>query len=115
MAHYGKKSGGTLLGVVLAVLGATILGSAGGNRFAVSEASAAPSVQLAQLKPHELGNCFQWKGCRGDSIGMQWVHAPEFCGAMAGKSWMDPTGKCHDLPEGPWRTQSPPPAPPRKK
>lgn len=81
--------------------------------MAAGAETASPAL-LAQLKPHELGNCFQWTGCRGDSIGMQWVHAPEFCGAMAGKSWMDQSGQCHDLPEGPWRTQPPPPAPPQR-
>ncbi len=107
---------GTILsGLGLIILGAAVLGAAG-DSFAASGGLAASSVQVARLKPHELGNCFQWKGCRGDSIGMQWVHAPEFCGAMAGKSWMDPNGRCHDLPEGPWRTHHPPPpVPPRKR
>lgn len=51
----------------------------------------------AQRKPHDIGNCFQWVGCRGDSIGRMWVHAPEFCGSMGGRSWMDESLQCHNL------------------
>ena len=64
-------------------------------------------VTLAQLKPHERGNCFAVKGCKGDSIGMLWVHAPEFCATMGGKSWVDQTGKCRNLPDGPYSTHGP--------
>ena len=56
---------------------------------------------LAQRKPHDRGNCFQWKGCRGDSIGMLWVHAADYCKTMGGKSWMDVDGQCYNLPDGP--------------
>ena len=52
-----------------------------------------------QRKPYDRGNCFHWPDCRGESLGAMWVHAPEFCAAMGGRSWLDEeTGRCHDLP-----------------
>jgi hypothetical protein len=57
---------------------------------------------FVQRKPYDRGNCFQWQGCRGDSIGNMWVHAPEFCKALGGRSWLDEdTGRCHNLRPGP--------------
>ncbi|MDR2935232.1 MAG: hypothetical protein LBV70_05060 [Candidatus Adiutrix sp.] len=57
---------------------------------------------LVQRKPHDRGNCFQWQGCRGDSIGNMWIHAPDFCAALGGRSWLDEeTGRCHNLKPGP--------------
>ena len=62
--------------------------------------AAGASLALAQRKPYDIGNCYQWKGCRGDSIGNMWMYDPDRCKAMGGKSWMDETGQCHDLPDG---------------
>ncbi len=62
---------------------------------------------VAQKRPHDRGNCFQWKGCRGDSLGQMWVHAPEFCAILGGRSWMDQNGRCHNLPDGPRATEAP--------
>ena len=53
-------------------------------------------------RPYDRGNCFHWQGCRGESIGAMWIHAPDFCAALGGRSWMDrETGRCHNLPPGP--------------
>ena len=56
---------------------------------------------LAQRKPYDRGNCFHWPGCRGESLGAMWVHAPDFCAALGGRSWLDEAGRCHDLTPGP--------------
>ncbi|MGL4209372.1 MAG: hypothetical protein ACRCTY_08290 [Candidatus Adiutrix sp.] len=61
-------------------------------------------VELAQRKPHDLGNCYQWKGCRGDSIGNMWVATPELCARLGGKSWMDTRGQCQNITPGPLGT-----------
>ncbi len=55
---------------------------------------------LAQRKPHDTGNCFQWKGCKGDSIGALWTFDPDRCKALGGKSWADERDQCYDLPDG---------------
>ena len=53
-------------------------------------------------RPYDRGNCFHWQGCRGESIGAMWIHAPDFCAALGGRSWMDrEAGRCHNLPPGP--------------
>jgi len=53
-------------------------------------------------RPYDRGNCFHWQGCRGESLGAMWIHAPDFCAALGGRSWMDRyTGRCHNLPPGP--------------
>ncbi len=73
----------------------------------LSFAAGAPLV-LAQRKPYDLGNCYQWKGCRGDSIGNLWTYDPDRCKAIGGKSWMDESGRCYDLPDGPQVVGIPP-------
>jgi hypothetical protein len=80
---------------------------AGGGGLAQPAARPSAPLPMAQRKSYDLGNCFQWKTCKGDSIGMLWVHAPEFCATMGGKGWMDEGGRCHSLPEGPIRTEPP--------
>jgi hypothetical protein len=57
---------------------------------------------IPKRKPYDRGNCFHWQGCKGESIGAMWVHAPEFCAALGGRSWIDEsTGLCHNIPPGP--------------
>ena len=63
------------------------------------------TIVPAQRKQYDQGNCYQWKKCRGDSIGNAWVHDPCFCSIQGGRSWMDRTGKCHDLLDGPFGTE----------
>ena len=63
------------------------------------------ALLLAQRKQYDKGNCYQWKFCRGDSIGNAWVHDPCFCTIQGGRGWMDKTGKCHDLLDGPFGTE----------
>jgi len=59
-------------------------------------------ILLVKRKPYDRGNCFQWQGCRGDSIGNMWIHAPDFCAALGGRSWLnEETGRCHNLKPGP--------------
>jgi len=54
-----------------------------------------------QRKPYDRGNCYQWQGCKGDSIGNMWIHAPNFCAALGGRSWYnDETGRCRNIPPG---------------
>jgi hypothetical protein len=67
-------------------------------------------IPIARPNPYDRGNCFQWKGCKGESIGSMPVELPEFCGPLGGKSWKDTAGKCRDLPEGPRATEPLPPA-----
>lgn len=62
---------------------------------------------MAQVKPQERGNCFQWPNCRGDSIGAAWIDDPDACKIMGGKSWMAPDRKCYNLPGGPHHIQGP--------
>jgi len=60
------------------------------------------ALQLVQRKPYDRGNCFHWPGCKGESIGAMWIHAPDFCAALGGRSWLDEeTGRCHNLPPVP--------------
>jgi hypothetical protein len=63
-------------------------------------AAPSPPWVTAQRKPHDIGNCFQWVGCRGDSIGRMWVDSANICKSLGGKSWLDQNGRCHDLPAG---------------
>lgn len=63
-------------------------------------ATADAPLALAQRKPYDTGNCFQWKGCRGDSIGALWTVDPDRCKAIGGKSWSDETDECYNLPDG---------------
>jgi len=59
------------------------------------------ALLFAQRKPYDRGNCFHWQGCRGESLGAMWIHAPDFCAALGGRSWLDEeTGRCHDIPPG---------------
>jgi hypothetical protein len=70
-----------------------------------------------QRKSYDRGNCFHWQGCKGESIGAMWIHAPEFCAALGGRSWIDEdTGLCHNIkpgrrgiiePQGFWRFNRP--------
>jgi len=78
---------------------------------ALFQLAAGPEA-LAQRKPHDIGNCFQWAGCKGDSIGRMWVHAPEFCGSIGGRSWLDESLLCHDLTDS--RSYATEPFPPQK-
>lgn len=58
------------------------------------------AVMLAQRKAYDTGNCFQWKGCKGDSIGAIWMYDPDRCKGMGGKSWSNEYEECYDLPDG---------------
>ncbi|MDR2141063.1 MAG: hypothetical protein LBR11_04620, partial [Deltaproteobacteria bacterium] len=44
-------------------------------------------IPIARPNPQDRGNCYQWKGCKGESIGAMPVDNPEFCGPLGGKSW----------------------------
>ncbi len=83
--------------MMLEVLALAVWLAAGG--IEPPAAAEAPLI-LAQRKPYDRGNCFQWKGCRGDSIGAMWVRDPDICKALGGKSWLDGYGRCHSLPDG---------------
>jgi hypothetical protein len=67
-----------------------------------------PVLPVARPNPYDRGTCYQWKGCLGESIGSMPVDRPEFCGPIGGKSWKDFDGKCHNLPQGPLKTEPPP-------
>ncbi|MDR1872577.1 MAG: hypothetical protein LBS60_11775 [Deltaproteobacteria bacterium] len=58
-------------------------------------------IPCARPNPYDRGNCFQWKGCKGESIGSMPVDSPEFCGPLGGKSWKAFDGRCLDLKDGP--------------
>jgi hypothetical protein len=70
----------------------------------------AETVPIARPNPYDRGTCFQWKGCKGESIGAMPVDRPEFCGPLGGKSWKNFDGKCVDLPEGPRASEPPSPS-----
>jgi hypothetical protein len=71
--------------------------------LSLADGEALSFAQFApQRKPYDRGNCFHWQGCKGESIGAMWVHAPEFCAAMGGRSWIDEsTGLCYNITPGP--------------
>jgi hypothetical protein len=73
------------------------------------------ALLAARPNPQNRGNCFQWKRCRGETIGNMWIGDPGFCGPLGGKSWKAPDGRCLDLLEAPWSvdpgTLPPPPGP----
>ena len=84
------------LGIALCSLGESL-----DEGFGPAPAAEAGAFRLIQRKPYDRGNCFHWPGCRGESIGAMWVHAPEFCAALGGRSWLDEsTGRCYDLRPG---------------
>ncbi|MDR1040947.1 MAG: hypothetical protein LBR80_12455 [Deltaproteobacteria bacterium] len=58
-------------------------------------------VPAARPNPYNLGNCYQWKNCLGESIGNMPIDSPEFCKPIGGKSWMNPQGRCFNFPDGP--------------
>jgi hypothetical protein len=60
----------------------------------------------ARANPYNLGNCFQWRGCRGETIGNMPVPVPDYCGPLGGKSWRSLDGRCVDLPSQPWPADS---------
>ncbi|MDR2454984.1 MAG: hypothetical protein LBE49_00095 [Deltaproteobacteria bacterium] len=60
----------------------------------------------ARPNPYNLGNCFQWRGCRGETIGNMPVPVPDYCGPLGGKSWRSLDGRCVDLPSQPWPANS---------
>jgi hypothetical protein len=72
-------------------------------------------LTAARPDPRNIGNCFQWKKCLGETIGNMWVDSPEFCGPLGGKSWKAFDGSCLDLLDAPWeddpRTYPKPPGP----
>jgi hypothetical protein len=55
----------------------------------------------ARPNPYNLGNCFQYKNCLGESIGNMPIDRPEFCKPIGGKSWMNPQGRCFNFTDGP--------------
>ncbi|MDR2352392.1 MAG: hypothetical protein LBF22_04380 [Deltaproteobacteria bacterium] len=61
-----------------------------------------PNLQFAaRPNPLNIGNCYQYKNCLGESIGNMWFHSPEFCKPNGGKSWKNREGRCFNLPDGP--------------
>jgi hypothetical protein len=58
-------------------------------------------LYAARPNPYNIGNCYQYKNCLGESIGNMWISNPEFCKPLGGKSWMDRTGRCINFPDGP--------------
>jgi len=88
--------------LILAAWLGTVFYGPGLHGLQPDPAAGAGTLQFVQRKPYDRGNCFHWPGCRGESIGAMWIHAPEFCAALGGRSWLDEsTGRCHDLPPGP--------------
>ena len=55
----------------------------------------------ARPNPYNIGNCFQYKNCLGESIGNMWFNSPAFCKPAGGKSWKNSLGKCYNLHDGP--------------
>lgn len=100
--------GAQLSGLVLLLAVWPGLVSAEAMRGRAEAGSEPPGIYtMAQMKPRERGNCFQWPNCRGDSIGAMWVSDPDICKSLGGKSWMAPDRKCYNLPGGPHNIQGP--------
>ncbi|MDR1164900.1 MAG: hypothetical protein LBO66_03340 [Deltaproteobacteria bacterium] len=57
-------------------------------------------VPAARPNPLNIGNCYQYKNCLGESIGNMWFDSPFFCKPNGGKSWRNNLGRCFNLPEG---------------
>jgi hypothetical protein len=55
---------------------------------------------VARPNPYNIGNCFQYKNCLGESIGNMWFWDPSFCKPAGGKSWKNEEGKCFNFPDG---------------
>ncbi|MDR2613379.1 MAG: hypothetical protein LBG06_11400 [Deltaproteobacteria bacterium] len=55
----------------------------------------------ARPNPYNLGNCYQYKDCLGESIGNMPIADPEYCKPLGGKSWRNPEGRCFNFPDGP--------------
>ncbi|MDR2459702.1 MAG: hypothetical protein LBE38_02805 [Deltaproteobacteria bacterium] len=55
----------------------------------------------ARPNPYNIGNCYQYKNCLGESIGNMWIADPKFCKPLGGKSWMNAQGRCLNFPDGP--------------
>lgn len=90
----------------LSFAGVDFAGSGGGDglKFLI--------LPAARPNPFNRGNCYQWKGCRGETIGNMPMEAPDYCGPLGGKSWRAEDGRCLDLPVQPWPYDSrEPPAP----
>jgi hypothetical protein len=77
------------------------LGLAGAALLGGLPPSPGDLVPAARPNPYNIGNCFQYKGCLGESIGNMWFWDPAFCKPVGGKSWKNAEGKCFDLPDGP--------------
>ncbi|MDR2200112.1 MAG: hypothetical protein LBR53_11820 [Deltaproteobacteria bacterium] len=58
-------------------------------------------LRAARPNPYNIGNCYQYKNCLGESIGNMWFYNPDFCKPVGGKSWMNEQKKCFNLPDGP--------------
>jgi hypothetical protein len=58
-------------------------------------------IPVARPNPYNIGNCFQYKNCLGESIGNMWFYNPDFCKPAGGKSWKNNLGRCFNLPDGP--------------
>jgi hypothetical protein len=56
---------------------------------------------IARFNPYNIGNCYQYKNCLGESIGNMWFYNPDFCKPAGGKSWKNNLGRCFNLPDGP--------------
>ncbi|MDR0549969.1 MAG: hypothetical protein LBI10_11260 [Deltaproteobacteria bacterium] len=91
----------------LGLLGLMALGVLGSPLNLAAESPRPKIIPVARPNPYDRGTCYQWKGCRGESIGAMPVDDPKFCGPLGGKSWRDFDGRCLDLNEGP-RSAEPP-------
>ncbi|MDR2349058.1 MAG: hypothetical protein LBF41_00330 [Deltaproteobacteria bacterium] len=71
--------------------------SAAETTFADFDIGFAPA---ARPNPYNIGNCYQYKNCLGESIGNMWFDNPVYCKPVGGKSWMNNRGKCFNFPDG---------------
>lgn len=102
-----NKYNGARIMILLLLLAAALIPPAAAAAPDLDDSRPQADILLLaqQRKQYDRGNCYQWKLCRGDSIGNAWVGDPCFCSIQGGRSWMDTRGKCHDLIDGPFGTE----------
>jgi hypothetical protein len=54
----------------------------------------------ARPNPYNIGNCYHYKNCQGESIGNMWINVPDYCKPIGGKSWKNHEGRCFNFPDG---------------
>ncbi|MDR1546181.1 MAG: hypothetical protein LBU12_05625 [Deltaproteobacteria bacterium] len=63
-------------------------------------------LTAARENPRNIGNCYHFKNCLGETIGNTWIEDPKFCGPLGGQSWRNADGRCFNLRERPYSDET---------